>query len=108
MLILQKERERALDGGGIDGVDAEEQEGAGPVERFGDRRGFFEVEAANGVHDAADAAGERFVDVGDAGAEDGFLAFDIGIVHVQKEAAPFERFGELAGVVGRQDHQRGA
>ena len=91
---------------GIDLVLAEVEQRAGPVDRLGDRRRLLQVELADRTHDPRDLLRELVVDLGHADADDVLLALEVGVVDVEVEAAALQRFGELAGVVRREDDDR--
>ena len=84
---------------GVDVLDTEEHQRAGPVERLGHRRVLLELKLTDRPHDAHDLIGEVLADLGHAGEDDLLLALEIGVVDVQVEAAPLECFGQLASVV---------
>ena len=91
---------------GVDVVDAEQHERAGPVDRLGHRRRLLQVELADRAHDAGDLVGEVVGDVGHLGQHDLLLALQIGVVDVEVEAAALQRLGQLTGVVRREEHER--
>ena len=67
---------------------------------------LLQVERAQRAHDLGDLLGEGARDARDAREDDVAFALDVGVVDVQVQAAPLERLGELAGVVGREEHHR--
>ena len=91
---------------GIHRLDAEQQQGPGPVERFRHRRRLFQLQIPDGAHDADHLIGERLRDAGHPGEHDLLLPLEVGIVDVQEQAATLEGLGQLPGVVGGQEHQR--
>src|SRR5215510_9181984 len=86
-LVLEEDVGRAGGGGRVDLLDPQQQQRAGPVQRLGHRRRLLQLELADGQHDLA-------------------LAVEVRVVDVEEQAAPLERFGQLAGVVGGEEHQR--
>src|SRR5580700_6626075 len=105
-LVLQQDVQGVLRLRGVDRLHAEQDEGARPVERLGHRRRLAQLERAQRAHDACHLVGELLADARHLGPHDLALALEVGVVDVQVQAAPLERFGELAGVVGRQEHHR--
>ena len=84
--------------------DAEQDQRARPVEGLGDGRCLAQLERAQRAHDAGHLVGQLLADAGHLGAHDLALAVEVRVVDVQVEAAPLERFGQLAGVVGGEEH----
>src|SRR5262245_21317597 len=105
-LVLQQDVERLLGLLGVDVVDAEEDESAGPVDRLAHAGRLLQLELANRADDAGDLVGEVVADSRHLGQHDLLLAVEIGIVDVQVEAAALQGLGELARVVRRQEHER--
>src|SRR3984957_16166736 len=103
-LILQEDVERVLGPSGVDRLHAEQHERAGPVDGLGDRRSLAQLERAQRAHDARHLVGQLFANARHLGPHDLTLALQVRVVDVQVEAATLERLGELAGVVGRQEH----
>ncbi len=91
---------------GVDVLDAEQHEGAGPVDRLGDRRRLLQVELADRPHDAGDLIGEVLADARHLGQHDLLLALHVGVVDVEEEAATLQRLGQLTGVVRGEEHHR--
>src|SRR5262245_16734084 len=105
-LVLEED----VDRGGrllrVDVLDAEQNQGAGPIERLRDRRRLLQLELTDRTHDACHLLGEVLRDVGNLREHDLLLAIEIGIVDVQVEAPAFECLRELTSVVRREEHQR--
>src|SRR6195952_61797 len=81
-LVLQQDVERLGGDGGVDGLDAEEHEGAGPVDGLGDRRRLLQIEGADRAHDPGDLIGEVLGHALDLGEHDLLLALEVGVVDV--------------------------
>src|SRR6202453_3547851 len=105
-LILEQDVQGVLGPGGVDRLHTEQHERAGPVDRFGDRRRLAELERAQRSHDAGHLVGQLLADTRHLGPHDLALALEVRVVDVQVEAAALERLGELAGVVGCEEHHR--
>ena len=105
-LVLEQDVERPGGRCGIDGLDPEQQQGPGPIERFGHRRRLFQLQIADGAHDADHLIGEGLGDARHPGQHDLLLPLEVGIVDVQEQAAPLQRLRQLSGVVGGQEDQR--
>src|SRR5262245_31436202 len=87
-------------------LDAEQQQGPGPVERLGHRRRLLEVELADRADDPGHLVGQALGDVGHLGQHDLALAVEVRVVDVEEQAAPLERLGQLPGVVRGEEDQR--
>src|SRR5277367_3093983 len=104
--MLEHDTHGGGDGRVVNGVQAERQHGAPPVDGLGDRRHLFELHTAQHPDDAHQLFGNVAGQLGYAGQQDS--AFQVGAreVDVQKQAATFERFGQFAGGVGGQQYER--
>ena len=105
-LVLEQDVERLGGRLGVDRLDPEQQQGAGPVERLRHRRRLFQLQIPDGAHDADHLVGQGLGDAGHPGQHDLLLPLEVGIVDVQEQAAPLEGLGQLPGVVGGQEDQR--
>src|SRR5271163_4162408 len=105
-LILQEDVQGFLGPGRVDRLHTEQHERAGPVDRLGDRGRLAQLERAQRAHDARHLVGQLLADARHLGPHDLPLALEVGVVDVQVEAAALERLGELAGVVGGEEHHR--
>ena len=107
--VLDDDAHRPLEHRAVEVVGAEQQQGARPVDRLGDRGRLLEVELADHVDDLHQAPREPLVDLGRVQANDLHLALDLRVVEPQVEAAPLQRLGQLARVVrGQHDDRMGA
>src|SRR5260370_30339556 len=99
-LVLEEHVEGGADHLGGDLRRPEEEERASPGERLRDRRGLLQLELPDRADHAGDLLSELLVDFGDPDPHDVLLAFEVGVVDVEVQAAALQRLGELAGVVG--------
>src|SRR5277367_4313992 len=104
--MLEHDTHGGGDGRVIDGVQAERQYRAPPVDGLGDRRQLLELHAAQHSDDAHQLFGNVTGQFGYAGQQDSAFQVGAGKVDVQEQAATFERFGQLAGGVGGQQDER--
>src|SRR2546425_5268545 len=105
-LILEQQRERLPRRVGIDAIHAEQEQGARQVQRLRPRGGFLERERPDRADHASHLLGQRRVDLGDPRPDDPRLPLDVRIAHVEEQAPPLQRLGQLARVVRRQHHER--
>src|SRR5437763_332294 len=105
-LVLEEDVDGAADHVGCDLLHPEMHEGAGPVDRLGDRRRLLQVEGPDGAHDPGDLVGEPGVDPRHPDPHDVLLPLGVGVVEVEEQAAPLQRLRQLPGVVGGEDHDR--
>src|SRR5215510_1646407 len=104
-LVLEEDVGRAGRGGRVDLLDSQQQQGAGPVQRLGDRRRLLQLELADGSHDAGHLVGQALGDPRHLGQHDLALAVEVRVVDVEEQAAPLEGLGQLPGVVRGQEHE---
>ena len=90
----------------VDVVGAEQQQRARPVDRLGDRRRLLEIELADLVDDLDELARDRLRQLGRMQADDLELVLGARVVEPQVQAAALERLGQLARVVGGEQHDR--
>ena len=90
----------------VDGVQAQRQHRAAPVDSLGDGRHFLELHAAQHTDDAYQLLGEALGQLGHSGQQDAAFQIGTGKVNVQEQATPLERLGQLASRVGGQQHER--
>ena len=91
---------------GVDVVGAEQQQRARPVDRLRDRRRLLEVELADHADHLDELARDRLRQLGRVQADDLELVLEPRVVEPQVQAAALERLGQLARVVGGQQHDR--
>ena len=104
--MLDDHRHRLAEGGGVDVVHAEQQQRPRPVDRLGDRGRLLEVEAAHHADQLDQPAGDRLGQLGGVQAHDLQLVLERRVVEPQVQAAALERLGQLARVVGGEQHHR--
>ena len=104
--MLDDDAHRALEHRLVDVVCAEQQQCARPVDRLRDRGRLLQVEVAHHVHDLDELARHLLGDLRRVQAHDLELALHVGVVEPEVEAAPLQRLGELARVVGGEQHER--
>src|SRR3954453_14255381 len=104
--VLDDDRHRVAERLLVDVVGAEQQQRARPVDRLRDRRRLLEVELADELDDLDELARDALVELGRVQAHDRELVLELRVVQPEVEAAPLERLGELARVVGGQQHHR--
>src|SRR5580692_10594944 len=104
--MLEHDTHGGGDGRVVDGVQAERQYRAPPVDGLGDRRQLLELHSAQHSDDAHQLFGNVAGQFGYAGQQDSAFQVGAGEVDVQEQAATFERFGQFAGGVGGQHHER--
>src|SRR5690606_16557787 len=97
--VLEDDAEGAGDGGLVQVVQAEGEQGARPVDGLGDRRGLLDVQVAQRPDGADELLGQFRLDAGDLGEDDVALPLGRRVVEVQVEAAPLERLRQLPGGV---------
>src|SRR5262245_61405112 len=90
-LVLQQDVQRLLRLLRVDGVDAEQDERARPIEGLRDRRRLLELELPDRPHDARDLVGEVLTDLGDLGENDLLLSVEVRVVDMQVEATALQR-----------------
>ena len=69
-------------------LDAEPQQGGGPIQRLGDTRDFAQLFLAYPLQHARDLHGEPAGHAGDAREDDAGLALGVGVVDVVIKATP--------------------
>ena len=79
-LVLEKNVQRLFGLFCFDVLDAEQHEGAGPVECFADRRSFLQIELTNAADDACDLVRQILRDAFDFRQDDFFLAIHVRII----------------------------
>src|SRR4051795_12671730 len=104
--VLDDDRHRVAEGLLVDVVGAEQEQRARPVDRLRDRRRLLEVELADELDDLDELARDALVELGSVQAHDLELVLELRVVEPEIEAAALERLGELARVVGGQQHDR--
>src|SRR3954447_16567387 len=104
--VLDDDRHRLAERALVDVVGAEEHQRARPVDRLGDARRLLEVELAHELDDLDELARDAVVDLRRVEAHDVELVLQGRVVEPQVQAAALERLGELARVVGGQQHDR--
>src|SRR4051794_30675837 len=104
--VLDDDRHRVVERLLVDVVGAEQQQRARPVDRLGDRRRLLQVELADELDDLDELARDALVELGGVQAHDRELVLELRVVQPEVQAAPLERLGELARVVGGQQHHR--
>ena len=104
--MLDDDRHRVGEDLTVDVVGAEQQQGPRPVDRLGDRRRLLEVELADHGDDLDELARDRVAELGGVELDDLELVLERRVVEPQVQAAALERLGELARVVGGQQHDR--
>ncbi len=102
-LVLHDHVERRGQHVGGELLDPEHGQGAGPVDGLGDARRLAQLQLAQAAHDVDEALGQRLGEAGVLGADDLQLAAGVGVVEEQVQAAPLQRRGQVAGVVGGED-----
>ncbi len=103
-LVLDDHVERRGEHLGGQLLDAEDGEGAGPVDGLGDAGGLAQLELAQGADDLDQAHRQRLREPGLLGADDLQLALGAGVVEEEVQAPALEGRGEVAGVVGGEHH----
>ena len=83
-----------------------QHERPGPVDRLGDGRVLLEIEGSQRPDDPRHLVGELVADTGDLGEHDGAFALEGRVVEVEEQATPLQSLGEIAGVVGGEEHER--
>ena len=78
----------------------------GIVEKEDRDRILGALDLADRTDNPGDLISQVFGDVRNLGEHDLLLALHIGVVDVEVKAAPFERLGQLTGVVRGEEHQR--
>src|SRR4051794_28201960 len=104
--VLDDDRHRVAERLLVDVVGAEQQQRARPVDRLCDRRRLLQVELADELDDLDELARDALVELGGVQAHDRELVLELRVVQPEVQAAPLERLGELARVVGGQQHHR--
>src|SRR6478735_8125460 len=104
--VLDDDRHRVVERLLVDVVGAEQQQRARPVDRLGDRRWLLQVQAADHRDDLDKPAPERVGDLGRVQLHDRELVLELGVVEPQVQAAALEGLGQLARVVGGEQHER--
>src|SRR4051812_3913583 len=104
--VLHDDGQRALEHRLVDVVGAEQDQRARPVDRLGYRRRLLQVEATHHVDDLHELARDLLVQLGRVQADDLELALHVRVVEPQVEAAALQGLGQLARVVGGQQHER--
>src|SRR4051794_27998941 len=104
--VLDDDRHRVAERLLVDVLGAEQQQGARPVDGLRDRRRLLEVELADELHELDELAGDLVVELGRVQAHDLELVLERGVVEPQIQAAALQGLGELARVVGGQQHDR--
>src|SRR3954454_19221268 len=102
--VLDDDRHGVAEGLLVDVLGAEQQQRARPVDRLRDRGRLLEVELADELDELDELARALVVELGRVEAHDLELVLERGVVEPQIQAAALERLGELAGVVGGQQH----
>src|SRR4051812_45666553 len=102
--VLDDDRHGVAEGLLVDVLGAEQEQRARPVDRLRDRGWLLEVELADELDELHELARDLVVEVGRVQVHDLELVLERGVVEPQIEAAALERLGELAGVVGGQQH----
>src|SRR3954452_21434715 len=102
--VLDDDRHGLLERRAVEVLRAQEEQGACPVDRLGDRRGFLQVELADHPDDRDEPARDRLRELGRVQAHDLQLVVDLRVVEPEVEAASLQRLGQLAGVVGGEQH----
>ena len=105
-LVLEHHAQRGGDQLVVDGVQAQRQNRAAPVDRLGHRRQLLELHAAQHADDAHQFLGQVLGQFGHPRQQDSTLQVGVGEVDVQEQAPALERLGQLAGGVRRQQHER--
>src|SRR5256885_3501321 len=103
--VLHDDAHRALENGLVDLVGAEQEQCARPVDRLRDRRRLLQVEVAHHVHHLHELAGHLLIQLGRVQADDLELALHVRVVEPEVKAAALERLGQLARVVGGEQHE---
>jgi len=104
--VLDDDRHRVREDLAVDVLGAEQQQRARPVDRLGDRRRLLEVELAHHGDDLHELARDRLVELGRVQPDDLQLVLERRVVEPEVQAAALERLGQLARVVGGQQHDR--
>src|SRR3954468_18096011 len=102
--VLDDDRHRVAERLLVDVVGAEQQQRARPVDRLGDARRLLEVELADELDDLDELARDLLVELGRVQAHDVELVLERRVVEPEVEGAGPEGLGQLAGVVGGQQH----
>src|SRR4051812_45586513 len=102
--VLDDDRHGVAEGLLVDVLGAEQQQGARPVDRLRDRGRLLEVELADELHELDELARDLVVEVGRVQVDDLELVLEARVVEPEIEATALERLGELARVVGGQQH----
>src|SRR4051794_17217939 len=104
--VLDDDRHGVAEGLLVDVLGAEQQQRARPVDRLRDRGRLLEVELADELHELDELARDLVVEVGRVQVHDLELVLQARVVEPEIQAAALERLGELARVVGGQQHDR--
>src|SRR5215208_6411336 len=104
--VLDDDAHRVREDLAVDVLGAQQQQGAGPVDRLGDRRRLLEVQGADHPDHLDQLAGHRVGELRRVQAHDLQLVVARGVVEPEVQAAALERLGQLARVVGGQQHDR--
>jgi hypothetical protein len=104
--VLEDDAEGVGDGLVVEVADLEGHQGAGPVDRLGDRGRLLELQLAEPGDRRHQLAGHQVVEVGHLRGDDLALALGVGVVEVEVEAATLDGLGELAAGVGGEHDER--
>src|SRR3954468_5095345 len=102
--VLDDDRQRLDERLPVDVLGAQQQQGARPVDRLGDRRRLLEVEVAHHGHHLDEAPGDAVVELRGVEPDDLKLVLERRVVEPQVQAAALERLGQLPRVVRGQQH----
>src|SRR3954447_13202147 len=89
-LVLEQDVQGLLGLLGVDVLDSEQHQGAGPVDRLRHRRVLLQLQRADRPHDAHDLVGQVLVDTWHPGLHDLLLAVELRVVDMQIETAPLQ------------------
>jgi hypothetical protein len=104
--VLDDHRHRLAEHVGVDVGGAEQQQRAGPVDRLGDRGRLLQVEVADHPDHLDELARDGLVELGRVQPDDLELVLELRVVEPEVEAAALQRLGQLARVVGGEEHDR--
>src|SRR4051794_28854776 len=104
--VLDDDRQRLREDLVVDVVGAQQQQRARPVDRLGDRGRLLEIELADHRDDLDELARDGLRQLRGVHADDLQLALGRRVVQPQVQAAALERLGQLARVVGGEQHDR--
>src|SRR6185312_5599560 len=108
VLVLHEGPQGRLGGGVVERARAEEDQGARPVDRLGDRRRLLEIERPYLAREGRELRREARPDPRDPELEDRLLARGRRVVDEGVQTPPPQRVAHVARPVAREDEERRA